>query len=213
MSRFREIKYRVARGLVAHAERVAALDHADWIEAIAHELVHLPPGEAVMSWALGCVLVSYTGRVRAMIRSPANWPRWLTVLEMLICLGPVTAYFVLICVSTVQGYTLFLPTQGLTQIQEGVIFGSAALIGPVGLMAAWSALFSRTQVLGRSWTVVLALLIAWALSACVALLGYFHLELAAWFGLYCLPFVLLPAVAVVHLAWLGLIDRRSLTVA
>ena len=209
MTRVREIKDRLAHALLAHARRVAAPDQAEWILAIAHEVEHLPKGQAALSWALGCVFVSYSGRVRAMLRSPDHWPRWIMLLEMLICLGPVTAYFVLISISTIQGYLLFLPTQGLTQLQEGLIFGSAALIGPVGLIAAYKTLFSPTRAHGRLLAIVLGLLVAWATAACVALFGYLHVELAAWFGMYVLPFVLLPAAAAVHLAWIGSRRHRA----
>jgi hypothetical protein len=208
MSPRAKIRDRIARALVVHAARVAAPDHAEWIAAIAHELEHLPSGDAALSWALGCVFVSYTGRLRVMIRSSADWPRWLKLLEMLLCLGPVTAYFVFVSVSTVQGYTLFIPAQGYTQVEEGLIFGSATLIGPVGLISAFSTLFSRTYGPGKLLTTLLWLLAAWALTAFVALLVYFRLGLVAWCGML-LPFALLPATAVAHLAWLGSIRRRA----
>jgi hypothetical protein len=211
MSQRADLKDRIARALVVHAARVAAPEHAEWIAAIAHELEHLPRGEAALSWALGCVFVSYTGRVRVMIRSSADWPRWLKLLEMLLCLGPATAYFLFVSVSTVQGYTL-LPSQGYTQVQEGLIFGSATLIGPVGLISAFRTLFSRTYGPGKLLTTLLWLLAAWALTAFVALLVYFRLEPVAWCGML-LPFALLPAAAVAHLAWLGSIRRRAVTSA
>jgi hypothetical protein len=211
MSQRAEIKDRIARALVAHAGRVAAPDHADWIAAMSHELEHLPTTESAVSWALGSVLVSYTGSMRVMIRTSADWPRWLLLLEMLLCLGPVTAYFMFVSVSIAQGYTLF-PAQGYTQVQEGLIFGSATLIGPVGLMSAFRTLFTRAYGPGRLLTILLWLLAAWALTVFVALLVYFRLELVAWCGML-LPFALLPAVGVAHLAWLGSIRRRAVTSA
>jgi hypothetical protein len=207
MNRRAEIKDRIARALVAHAARVAAPDHADWIAAIGHELEHLPKNESALSWALGSVLVSYTGRMRVMVRSSADWPRWLLLLEMLLCLGPVTAYFMFVSVSIAQGYTLF-PAQGYTQVQEGLIFGSATLIGPIGLVSAFRTLFSRSYGPGRLLTTLLWLLAAWTLTTFVALLVHFRLGLVAWCGML-LPFALLPASAVAHLAWLGSIRRRA----
>jgi hypothetical protein len=207
VSKRTDINDRIARALVAHAARVASPDHAEWIAAIARELEHLPRYEAAPSWALGCVFVSYTGRVRVMIRNSAEWPRWLKLMEMLLCLGPATVYFALIGMSTVQGYTLF-PGQGYTQAQEALIFGSAALIGPVGLMAALRTLFSRTYAPGRFLATLLWLLAAWATTAFVALLVHFHLEPRAWWGLL-VPFALLPALAVAHLTWLCSARRRS----
>jgi hypothetical protein len=207
MSPRADIKVRIARALVAHAARVAASDHTDWITAMAHELEHLPKSESALSWALGCVLVSYTGRMRVMIRSSADWPRWLLLLEMLVCLGPVTAYFLFVTVSIAQGYTLF-PAQGYTQVQEGLIFGSATMIGPIGLVSAFRTLFSRTYGPGRLLTALLWVLAALTLTVFVALLVHFRLELVAWCGML-LPFALLPAAAVAHLAWFGSTRRRA----
>jgi hypothetical protein len=206
-----EIKDRIARALVAHAARVAAPDHTDWITAMAHELKHLPRSESALSWALGSVLVSYTGRMRVMIRSTADWPRWLLLLEMLLCLGPATAYFTFVSVSIAQGYTLF-PAQGYTQIQEGLIFGSATLIGPIGLVSAFRTLFSRSYGPGRLLTTLLWLLAAWTLIAFVAMLVHFRLGLITWCGML-LPFALLPTWAVVHLAWFGSTRRRVVSSA
>jgi len=207
VQKFRE---RIARALVAHAVRVAASDHTDLIAAMAHELEHLPKSESALSWALGSVLVSYTGRMRVMTRSSADWPRWLLLLEMLLCLGPVTA-FVFVSVSIAQGYTLF-PAQGYTQVQEGLIFGSATLIGPIGLVSAFRTLFSQTYGPGRPLTTLLWLLAAWTLTVFVALFVHFHLGLVAWCGML-LPFALLPGSAVAHLAWFGSIRRREVVSA
>lgn len=208
MSQSADIKDRIARALVAHAARMAASDHTNWIVAMAHELEHLPKSESALWWALGSILVSYTGRMRVMIRSSADWPRWLLLLEMLLCLGPVTAYFVFVSVSIAQGYTLF-PAQGYTQLQEGLIFGSATLVGPIGLVSAFRTLFSRTYGPGMLLTTLLWLLAAWALTAFVALLVHFRLGLVAWCVML-LPVALLPAASVAHLAWLGSTRRRPL---
>jgi hypothetical protein len=207
MSQRADIKDRIARALVAHAARVAASDHTDWIAAMAHELEHLPKSESGLSWAFGSVLVSYTGRMRVMVRNSADWPRWLLLLEMLVCLGPVTAYFVFVSVSIAQGYTLF-PAQGYTQVQEGLIFGSATLIGPIGLVSAFRTLFSRTYGPGRLLTTFLWLLAACTLTAFAALLVHFRLGLVSWCEML-LPFALLPASAVAHLAWFGSTRRRA----
>lgn len=205
-----EIKDRIARALVAHAARVAVSDHAAWIAAMSHELDHLSKSESALSWALGSVLVSYTGRMRIMIRSAADWPRWLLMLEMLLCLGPATAYFIFVSVSTVQSYTLF-PYQGYTLLQTGLIFGFPTLIGPIGLLSAYRTLFSRTYGPGSVLTTLLWLLAAWTLTTFVALLVHFRIGVMAWCAML-LPFALLPALAVAHLAWLGSIRRRAAAV-
>lgn len=195
----------IVRFLVAHAARIAASDNADWVAAMAHELEHLPKNESALSWALGCLYVSYTGRVDAMIRGSAEWPRWLHLLEMLLCLGPVTAYFIIACVSSLQGYTP-MPAQGYTSVQENLFIWSATLIGPIGLLSAFRTLFSPSYGPGRILTTVLWLLAAWTTTAFVALLVHFRLGPLEWCGLL-VPFALLPAAAVAHLAWLGSMRR------
>jgi hypothetical protein len=201
-----EIKDRIAQFLITHAARVASSDQAEWIAAMAHELEHLPKSESALSWAMGSVLVSYTGRMRVMIRTSADWPRWVLLLEMLLCLGPMTAYFIFVSLSIAQGYTLF-PAQGYTQVQEGLIFGSATLIGPIGLVGAFRTLYSRTYRPARLITPLLWLLAAWSVGTFVALLVHFRLGLTAWCGML-LPFAVLPALAVAHLGWLGSIRSR-----
>lgn len=208
MSQHIKIKDRIARALVAHAARVAVSEHADWIAAMRRELEHLPTNESALSWALGSVFVSYTGRMRVLIQNSADWPRYLLLLEMLFCLGPVTTYFMFVSLSTAQGYTLF-PAQGYTQLQEALIFGSATLIGPVGLAFAFRTLFSRTYSPGKLLTTFMWLLAAWTLTIFVALLVRFRLGLVEWCGIL-LPFALLPALAVAHFAWLGSMRRRTL---
>jgi hypothetical protein len=141
-----------------------------------------------------------------MIRNSADWPRWLKLLEILLCLGPATVYFLFVATSTIQGYTLF-PGQGYTLAQEALIFGSATLIGPVGLVCAFRTLFSRTYAPSIFLAALLGLLAAWTMTAFVTLLVHFHLEPLQWCAML-LPFALLPTAAVAHLAWLGSIRRR-----
>jgi hypothetical protein len=198
----------MARALLAHAARLAVPDNADWIAAMERELEHVPTSASALSWALGSVMVSYKGRIRAVLRNSADWPRWLLLLEMSLCLGPMTAYFIFVSVSIAQGYTLF-PAQGYTSVQEGVLFASATAVGPIGLLCACRTLFSRHYWPGRLLTGLLWLLAAWSIAIFVALLMHFHLGLAAWCGML-LPFALLPASAVAHLAWLASIRRRRL---
>jgi hypothetical protein len=159
-----DLKSRIARALAAHAARVAEPGHDEWATAMMHEQEHLPPGASVLSWALGCVSVSYRGRLRTMIRLP-NLLRWVSLLVIfLVCLGPPCANFILIAVSTVQGHPLvWASTLRYTVMQEGLIFGSATLIGPIGFAAALWTLSSRSHRLGTMCMVILWTLTAWAI--------------------------------------------------
>ena len=210
-------KSRIARALAAHAMRVAVPDSAEWTKAMIHEQEHLPSDTSVLSWALGCVFVSYRGRLAAMTRLP-DLPRSLLLLVLLLCLGPVCAYFAFVTVSTAQGYPLIALTP-YTVIQEGLIFGSATLIGPIGVAAAFWTLSSSAHRPGTRLMVVLWLLITWAFAVHVKMLALglrvFHVR-GEWFGIWLtlfVPLVLLPLLAVTQLQWLDAHRRRSLGLA
>jgi hypothetical protein len=206
----------IARMLAAHATRVAASDNAEWTRAMVHEQAHLPADASALLWALGCVLVSYRGRLRAMTRVP-DLPRWLLLAVLLLCLGPACAYFVFVAVSAAQGDPL-IAMSPLTVIEEGLVFGSAALIGPVGLAAAFWALSSPTRGPGTKLMRVLWLLTLWALAVHLGLLGLLVPVrprgdwLTVWLTLF-IPFALLPAMAVAQLQWLDTRRRRPLALA
>ena len=212
MSPRTDLKTRIARALTAHAARVAEPDHAEWTTAMIHEQEHLPPEASALSWALGCVFVSYRARLRAMTRLP-DLPRWVLLMILLLCLGPPCANFINVIVSTAQGYPIFPGSRVLpyTVMQEGLIFGSATLIGPVGLAAALWALSSPAHRLGTMFMVVLWMFTAWA----TVYVGVPALS-AEWRALatpgailtLLLNFVLLPALGVALLQGLSARRRR-----
>jgi hypothetical protein len=211
----RTLEGRITRALTTHAMRVSAPANAEWTRAMIHEQEHLPPDTSALSWALGCVLVSYRGRLRALTRLP-DLPRWLLLAVLLLCLGPVCAYFIFAVVSTAQGYPLFAMTP-YTVIQEGLIFGSTALIGPMGLAAVFWTLSSSTHRPGTTLMIILWLLTTWALTVHVGLLALLlvHLRdgwLAHWLTLS-VPGALLPVLAVTLLQWLDARRRRALELA
>jgi hypothetical protein len=151
-----DLTSRIARGLAAHAVRVAAPDHAEWTKAMMHEQEHLPPDAAALLWALGCVSVSYRGRLRAMIRLP-NMLRWVALLMIFVlCLTPPCWNFFYIALSMAEGYPLSPGAR--------LIFGSATLIGPIGLAASLWTLSSPSHRPGTIFMVVLWALSAWAIT-------------------------------------------------
>jgi len=215
-----DLESRIARALTAHAVRVAEPDHAEWIKAMVREQEHLPPDASALSWALGCVFVSYRGRFRALTRLP-NLLRWVALLlrsvpllmVFLLCLGPACWNFIHIGESTLQGYPLFPGARALpyTTMQAGLIFGSATLIGPIGLAAALWTLSSPTHRPGTMFMIVLWALTGWAI---------YMLRLPAQYPLLThaapgteiftilLNFVLLPAGGVTLLQMLDARRRR-----
>ena len=213
MSARTDLKSRIARALAAHAVRIAEPDHAEWIKAMMREQEHLPADASELSWALGCVFVSYRARLRSMTRFP-ELPRWALLMIFLLCLGPACWNFIYIAVSTAQGYPLFPGARTLpyTALQEELIFGSATLIGPIGLAAALWTLSSPAHRPGTMFMVVLWTLTAWAmctfgLPAQYPLLA--HSKPGAQILNVVLNFVLLPAVAVAQLQRLGARRRPS----
>jgi hypothetical protein len=219
-----DLKSGIARILAAHAMRVAVPDNAEWTCAMIHEQEHLPPDTSALSWALGCVSVSYRGRLGAMARLP-DLRRWLLLTVWLLCLGPACGYFIFVAVSTAQGYRLFAMTP-YTAVQEGLVFGSAALIGPIGLAAAFWTLSSSAHRLGTMVMGTLWLLTMWALAVPVGLLTQLYKSLPAvhdhrllvyvrdeTLTLFVPLFVLLPTLAVALLQWLEARRRRPLGLA
>lgn len=213
MSPRTDLKSNVARALAAHAVRVAEPNQAQWIKAMMREQEHLPPDASALLWALGCVFVSYRGRLRAMVRLP-NLLRWAALLMIfLLCLGSACWNFIHIGVSTFQGYALFPGAHALpyTAMQAGLIFGSATLIGPIGLAAALWTLSSPTRRPGTTLMIVLWALTAWAvymlrLPAQYPLLT--HAAPGTEIFTIILNFVLLPAVGMALLQRLKVRRRR-----
>jgi hypothetical protein len=201
-----DLTSRIARSLAAHAVRVAAPDHAEWTTAMMHEQEHLPPDASALLWALGCVSVSYRGRLRAMIRLPALL-RWVALLVIFVlCLTPPCWNFFYITLSTAQGYPLSPGAR--------LIFGSATLIGPIGLAAAAWTLSSPSHRLGTMFMAVLWALTAWAITMVKLPAQYpllTHMAQAKP-GIQILTlllnFVLLPVLGVALLQTLNLRRRR-----
>jgi hypothetical protein len=213
-----DLKNRIARALAAHALRVAVPDRAEWTKAMMHEQEHLPPDASALSWALGCAFVSYRARLRSMTRLPdlprwAEVPRWAQLTIWLLCFGPPIANFIPIVDTTAHGHPLWwagmLPYPAM---QEGLIFGSATLIEPIGLAAALWALSSPAHRLGTTFMVAL-----WTLTALATVYVGVPALSAEWraiatpgeiFSLV-LNFVLLPALGVALLQRLDACRRPA----
>ena len=93
MTALRLITRRVAYRVAQHAARISPPERADWCQAMTHEMDHLPREASVLKWALGCVYVSYTERVRAMTRSLIPAPRYSSVYFLALPFARSTGYF------------------------------------------------------------------------------------------------------------------------
>jgi hypothetical protein len=190
---------RVARGLVKHAAMASPKERADWAQAMINELDYLPPDLSAVGWALGCILVSYSERMRAMIRSFESLPRWVLALEMLVCFLPLTLLFSSVILTGLHG--------GFT-LQTCLLYCSGAVLGPLGLVAALRSIFFKSM--SRATIAGLCLLAAWTIAAYAAqVLTFGQSHLSDWWREIVIIAVL-PALAVIHLVFINTHRRASL---
>ena len=150
------VSRRVARGLMKHAAMVSPGERAEWAQAMTNELDYLSPDMCAVRWALGCIVVCYSERIDAMIRSLESLPRWMLSLEMLMCFLPLTLVFSTVVLAGAHGgYTL----------QAWLLYCSGSVLGPLGLMAAFRSLFLARGGMSRATIAGLCMLAAWTLAA------------------------------------------------
>jgi|GEM_PF-1937767 hypothetical protein len=180
----------VARGLVKHAAMVSPAERADWSRAMVNELDYLSPGMPAVGWAFGCIFVCYSERMSAMMRSLDSLPRWLLVLEMLLCFLPLTLVFSTVVLAEVDG--------GFT-LQDCLLYCSGSILGPLGLVAAFRSIFLGPGGMSRATIAGLCLLAAWTLVAYSAqILTFGQSHLSDWWHEFVFIAVL-PTLAVFHL--------------
>lgn len=191
----------VAALLLKHAAWASPRNRKHWLQAMAHEMEHIPDDASALRWALGSTFVSYLERVDNMIRSSMSLPPWLLGLEMAMCLGPLAWLFTAALVSTGRG--VMPPGFGIPLI-------SAALLGPLGLLLALRTVFFNGRPVGRVTTIILVLLAAWtALEYTGQLLqGGF---LSSWRDHVLMA--LLPPAAVAHLLQINSQRRAARAIA
>jgi hypothetical protein len=191
----------VARGLVKHAATVSPGERAEWAQAMLNELDYLSPDMSAVGWALGCIVVCYSERIRAMVRSLESLPRWVLVLEMVVCFLPLTLLFSAVVQRGLHG--------GFT-LQAGLLYGSASILGPLGFAAALRSIFSKSGGMSRATIAGLCLLAAWTLAAyATQILTFGQSHLSDWWRELVLIAVL-PLLAVLHIVFINSHGRRPL---
>ncbi|HUK01515.1 MAG TPA: hypothetical protein VLW26_04475 [Steroidobacteraceae bacterium] len=193
MSSPRSPSRRMARLIARHAARSMPPQRVDWALAIQHEFEHLPHDAPALRWAFGCLLASYTLRMLPMHRKLSASSRWVLTLEMLVCLVPLTWLFGAVVIAVVRG---------MVPSAAGVLFASAALAGPVGLLAAVRTITLNQGTLGRITMVVLGVLAAWTFAAMTWQCLRNHTPIADWWRDFVL-IALLPCLAIAHLSWIA----------
>jgi hypothetical protein len=184
-----DLTRRIARALASHAVRVGAPAHAEWTKAMMHEQEHLPSDASAVSWALGCVCVSYRGRIRAMIRLPDALRRMALLVILPLCLIPASWSFLYVVSNVTQDYPLSAGAR--------LTLGLATVIGPIGFAAALWTLASPSHRPGKMLMVVLCALTAWA-TTILSLSAHYPLLTHAkpGFPKILMIFVVLPVLAV-----------------
>lgn len=194
---------RLAASLASHAVRTSSSDRAAWCEAMVNELDHIPADAHALRWALGCLFVSYSERVRLMTRGSASLPSWLLALEMAVCLVPLTLLFVAVLMNVVH-----LPgmMQGHMRPADALQYLIGSLVGPAGLAVALRTIFVPSRPIGRATRVLLGALALWTLLAFTGQRVHDGTLLTAWREF--LLIAVLPAVAVCHLIRISY-ERRT----
>jgi hypothetical protein len=186
--------------LAKHAAKASPKERADWAQAMINELDYLPPDMSAVGWALGCIFVCYTERIRTMIRSLESLPRWVLVLEMLVCFLPLTLLFSAVVLTGLHG--------GFT-LPAGLLYCSGTVLGPLGLVAALRSIFFKSGGMSRAIIVALCLLAAWTLAAYSAqILTFGQSHLSDWWREFVIIAVL-PTLAVIHLVFINSHRRVS----
>ena len=190
MNSLQIVSGRVARALMKHAAMVAPGERAEWVQGMANELDYLSSDLYAVQWAVGCIFVTYSERMRAMVRSLEPLSRWMLALEMLICFLPLTLVFLTVVQTGAHGgYTL----------QDWLLYCSGSVLGPVGLVAAFRSLFFAPGGMSRAMIAGLCLLTAWTLAAYILqILTFGQSQLSDWWREFVIIAVL-PTLAVLHL--------------
>jgi len=199
MSDRRSFAWRVALGLAAHAARILPPERSEWSNAMVSEVSHLPSAAAAIRWSVGCVFAGYIERIRTMTRPIGRISPWVLGLEMLICFVPVTFLFAAVVFSSLHG--------GWPG-QTSLLYASATLIGPVGLLTSVRAVLFR-QIAGRMMSVALCVLAAWTAPSYLTLaLGNQTTRASDWWQILVL-IAILPGLGTLHLMILAAEARRS----
>lgn len=179
-------------------------ERAEWAHAMINELDYLSPDMSAVGWALGCICVCYSERMRAMVRPFESLPRWVLVLEVLICFLPLALLFAAVLQTGAHG--------GFTP-QAFLLYCSGTVLGPVGLAAGFRSIFFKARGMSRATLLGLCLLAAWTLAAYAAqILTFGQSHLSDWWREFVIIAVL-PTLAVLHLVSINSQRRGSLVAA
>jgi hypothetical protein len=193
---------RLAYALARHAVKVLPRHRSDWAEAMRNELDYLPREQSALRWMLGCLLVSYHERIRIMISDRPPISRPVLGLEMLVCLVPVTWFFIVVVAQTASGR---LP------LHAGTLYALGCLAGPLTLVAAIRMVIFRRRLMTRTSSALLIAVAVWTMCAYTGQLIHSGLRVADVWRDFVL-IALLPLVAAAHLIWISSSERPQTSI-
>jgi hypothetical protein len=184
--------HRIATRLVRHAAAVLPPKREHWADAMAAELAHIPDDDTALKWALGCVVASYSERIKDMTTVRPGLSRWVLCVEM----------FCFFAMPTLGFFDVLTPPY-YAPLRVTAFILSIALLGPIGVVVAFRAVVLNRPKLPAVAAWALRILAAWALLAdlmyLLAMNGATELD---WWRGYIL-IALLPALAAAHLIYLS----------
>ena len=195
-SLLRDVALRLAR----HAGKALPPGCAGWSSAMHNEVHHISDSRAALAWAFGCVLASYTERIRTMISGNPKISRWVLVLEMLGCFTPLSL-----------AWLAMLANLNRMQGAAGILALTATLAGPVGLIVAFKVVVLNRPLLTRLVAAGLCALAAWVVLAYSLILLAEGQSLGQWRDFVLMA--LLPALGIAHLLYLGTRPVSSIAAA
>jgi hypothetical protein len=187
------IARRIAAMLVDRAARWLPARRSEWGDAMREELHHVKSHRRALEWALGCVLASFTERVRAMSVSRLGVSRWVAVLEWLVCFGPLTALWV----AAVSYIGTGVETSRATL--AAVLIGT---LGPVALITALAGTIS-SKAFPQRW-LIKSLLTGFLVLGLLQVLEMFRTLRVHWFDFdwsLIVLLALLPLLGCLHLLY------------
>jgi hypothetical protein len=151
---------RMTRTLMRCAIRLLPPTRLDWAKAMRAELDCFENDRNACFWAAGCVVAALKERMTAVFTGNLKIPRWLLILEMLLCFVPLTLGWLdgmlatsgIFGVFQLNGQIDFFTVHGgalaLAPIVAGAVVGA---LGPLGLVAAYRLIILGHQTSTR-WT-------------------------------------------------------------
>src|SRR5262245_21200828 len=147
---------RLARALLAIAQRVVPAGRREWADAMCAEF-HYLPRNAALHWAIGCLVAAIKSRFAPMNTGTFRINRWVMLVEVLGCFSSLALAwyeftFGASGVITLNGAAtdMYLQTTAGTWVMVLVIcFSISGLVGPIGIFLGLRYVFLNRALQSR----------------------------------------------------------------